>query len=43
VRGGGGVESVGEFGSDELVFPVHLNRPPHQPSRSGEQYERQDA
>jgi hypothetical protein len=25
------------------VFPVHLNRPPHQPSRSGEQYERQDA
>ena len=39
-QGGGGVEAIGELGADKLVLAVHLNRPPHHPSRPGEQHER---
>jgi hypothetical protein len=37
---GCGVVSVRKLGADELVFPVHLNRPPHHATRSGQQHER---
>ena len=37
---GGGVEPVGKLGPDELMVPVHLDRPPHHPAQPGQQYER---